>query len=75
MTRAKAVKLRVSSLLGEGKATLGTGSMKYETAVPVCDTYDDFAEVMVPTEPSRSDILDVSVTEGMCLLDIEIINS
>ena len=75
LTRAKAVKMRVSSLLGEGKVTVGAGDIKAEISAPICDAYDDFAEVTVPIQPCDSDKLAITIAEGMCLLDIEIINS
>ncbi len=70
---AECVKLRISSLSGAGKVTLGEGENTAEAAVPACDAYDDFAEITVSAEKLRgSDTLKISLAEGMSLLDISV---
>lgn len=70
---AECVKLRISSLSGAGKVTLGEGENTTEAAVPACDAYDDFAEITVSAEKLRgSDTLKISLAEGMSLLDISV---
>ncbi|MBQ3841472.1 MAG: glycoside hydrolase family 3 C-terminal domain-containing protein [Ruminiclostridium sp.] len=71
---AESVKLRISTLAGHGKVKLEAGDNVVEAEVPVCDAYDDLAEVTVPAAELRgSDTLKISLGEGMSLLDITII--
>ena len=73
LSDAVSVKLHISSLFAGGKVTLSSCGGSVEMQVPVCDAYDDTAEVTVPADELRGgDTLTVSITENVSLLDIEI---
>ncbi|MBR5514091.1 MAG: glycoside hydrolase family 3 C-terminal domain-containing protein [Ruminococcus sp.] len=72
-TGKSAIRLRISSILGDGKIYLNAGKNTYECEIKATASYDDFREYTIPVEPQESNYIAVTISSSMGIIDISII--